>query len=93
MNQGPIIFVHLLNDYSGSPRVLSQVIKLCQHEGIETELYIGSKTAGFLDQVNNPKIYYAYRRSGIRLITLWYLCCQESSRPYNDVMSREVLWL
>ena len=36
-----IIFIHLLNDYSGSPKVLSQVINALQNQAYDIELYRG----------------------------------------------------
>ena len=46
-----IIFVHLLNDFSGSPKVLSQVINACNNNGKETVLYTGKGSEGFLDNL------------------------------------------
>ncbi len=46
-----IVFVHLLNDYSGSPKVLSQVIRVGQNSGYEVDLYTGRSEDGF-------KLYY-----------------------------------
>ena len=45
-----IIFFHLLNNYSGSPNVLSLVIKGLFEEGYKIELYT-SKNEGFLSDI------------------------------------------
>lgn len=57
-----IIFVHLLNDYSGSPKVLSQVIRVVQKNGCETELYTGKSKDGFLSGVSERHHHYFYKR-------------------------------
>ena len=45
-----IIFFHLLNNYSGSPNILSLVIKGLVEEGYKIELYT-SKNEGFLSDI------------------------------------------
>lgn len=65
-----IIFVHLLNDFSGSPRVLSQVIGMMRNKGADCELYVGSKGRGVLDEVQVPIRRFAYARFNNRWLTL-----------------------
>lgn len=65
-----IIFVHLLNDFSGSPRVLSQVIDMMRSKGADCELYVGSKGNGVLDEVQVPTRRFAYTRFNNRWLTL-----------------------
>lgn len=71
-----IVFVHLLNDYSGSPKVLSQVIDVVQRHNIDYELYIGNKKGeGFLSPFKSQS--YFYKRSNHRILTLFsYLFSQ-----------------
>lgn len=65
-----IVFVHLLNDYSGSPKVLSQVIKACQKDGHEVELYTGQSEDGFLSNLIENHHFYFYKRFDNKYITL-----------------------
>lgn len=65
-----IIFVHLLNDYSGSPKVLSQVIKAVQKNGRNIELYTGKGEDGFLSDLTNKHHFYFYKRFENKYLTL-----------------------
>lgn len=52
MNHLPRIFAfHLLNDRSGSPKVLSQLLKNWVTEGSEVHLYTSNQTNGFLSDI------------------------------------------
>lgn len=64
-----IVFVHLLNDNSGSPRVLSAVIKAIGSP--DDRLLLGSDGDGPLGQSAVAITCYWYRRSRIRLVTLF----------------------
>ncbi|MFT4801427.1 MAG: glycosyltransferase involved in cell wall biosynthesis, partial [Flavobacteriaceae bacterium] len=64
-----IIFVHLLNDFSGSPKVLSQVISTCKNEGIEMELFTGRSSKGFLSNCSPKHHFYFYKRFENRYFT------------------------
>jgi glycosyltransferase involved in cell wall biosynthesis len=48
-----IIAAHLLNDYSGSPKVLSQLLTGWTENGIETVLFTSEGKAGFLSNIKN----------------------------------------
>lgn len=68
-----IVFFHLWNDYSGSPKVLRQVIEIALIEGYNVDLYT-SKTEGFLSNIDG--VTYKnnrYRLSNFKLLTLWNL--------------------
>ncbi|WP_129211359.1 glycosyltransferase family 4 protein [Candidatus Pseudomonas adelgestsugas] len=65
-----IIFFHLLNDYSGSPKVLSQVIAAILKKGINVELFCGGGKNGFLSSVPCVQRQYFYRRFNSKYITL-----------------------
>ena len=58
------IFIHLLNDFSGSPKVLSQIIKTVQSNGRDLELYTCKSKGGFLSgiAVKHHKYYYKYSK-------------------------------
>lgn len=66
-----ILFTHLLNDLSGSPRVLRQVVDAMQGGG--TPLYLASSESdeGFLNDLPGVEAYYMpYHWSSSRLKTL-----------------------
>ncbi len=73
-----IIFIHLYNDRSGSPKVLSNVINLIsQSKKNDIRLYVGSQGAGFLSDVNVNTKTYRYKRYSNRIQTLFsYLFSQ-----------------
>lgn len=69
-----IIAIHLLNDYSGSPKVLMQLLKGWSKKSIETHLYTCSGKEEFLsnaDQVKNH--FYWYRLAKNPYLTLLFL--------------------
>lgn len=71
-----IVFAHLLNDSSGSPRVLCSTIAALRH-GPSARLFVGSDGDGPLSQAGIPITRYWYRRTGYRLLTLvTYLASQ-----------------
>jgi len=66
-----IIFFHLLNDYSGSPKVLSQVIETVSSEGADVELFLGGKGGdGFLSSAPCVQRRYFYKRFESKYLTL-----------------------
>jgi glycosyltransferase involved in cell wall biosynthesis len=65
-----IIFVHLLNDFSGSPKVLLQVINACNENEMPTVLYTGKGTDGFLNNKAHQHYYYYYKRFDNKILTL-----------------------
>lgn len=67
-----IIFFHLFNNYSGSPKVLRQIIEYFVGEGFSIVL-ITNRTEGFLSNIPNIKYNYVnYKWSENKLITLIY---------------------
>jgi glycosyltransferase involved in cell wall biosynthesis len=67
-----IVFIHLLNDRSGSPKVLSQTIKALKDQGYQTELLTSSHQDGFLTGVADTNRSLFYRRSENKFVTLFY---------------------
>jgi len=67
-----IIFIHLLNDRSGSPKVLSQTIKTLKDKGYCTEVLTSSHQDGFLSGVADTNRSLFYRRSENKFVTLFY---------------------
>ncbi len=70
-----IVAFHLLNDFSGSPKVLKQLLKGWQYNEIKTCLFI-NKTNGFLSDL--PQVdyhYFPYKFSNlvvVRIIRFFY---------------------
>lgn len=73
MKQSKVIFVHLYNDRSGSPKVLAQIITAIMLAGREGELLTSGHQDGFLTDVPVAKRTLFYRRSNHKWLTmLWY---------------------
>lgn len=66
-----IVFCHLLNDASGSPRVLRGVIKALCSESRRAKLFIGSAGRGVLEGCGIPVSRYWYSRSSHKIVTLF----------------------
>jgi len=72
-----VVFVHLLNDYSGSPKVLSQSINVISQLGYDVELWTANSDGGFLSGIVNKHHHFFYRRFQNRWLTLFsYLISQ-----------------
>lgn len=71
-----IVFAHLLNDNSGSPIVLREVIRHLAKRN-DAMLFIGSQGRGRLEESEAKIVRYWYRRSRFRIVTLFtYLFSQ-----------------
>jgi len=70
MKTRKIIFVHLLNDYSGSPKVLSQIIKIVKKHNCEVVLYTGKSGEGFLSKLTKNHYKFFYKRFNNKYLTL-----------------------
>lgn len=58
-----IVAIHLLNDYSGSPKVLMQLLKTWTRENIEAHLFTSGGSKGFLSdlpEVTRHLIWYRF---------------------------------
>lgn len=69
-----VIAAHLLNDYSGSPKVLMQLLKGWTKNNIETHLYTCSGREGFLSDI--PKVknhFYWYKFAKNPFVRLAFL--------------------
>lgn len=65
-----IVFAHLLNDFSGSPKVLLESIRACASRGLAGKLYVGSTGTGALSAAGIPSEPFPYARSRWRIVTL-----------------------
>ncbi|MDN5396074.1 MAG: glycosyltransferase, partial [Chryseobacterium sp.] len=57
-----IVAIHLLNDYSGSPKVLMQLLKAWTKNGIDTHLFTSGGRTGFLSDIPNVKNHFFWYR-------------------------------
>jgi len=85
-----IIFVHLLNDRSGSPRVLASAIRTLAGIPREARLYVGSDGSGCLDDVGIPIRKYWYRRTSLRLATLFSYAASQLSLFTRLLFARDI---
>lgn len=67
-----IIFVHLFNDRSGSPKVLLQTMRALSNAGYQVELFTSSHKGGFLDSAPGLRHTLFYRRHDNKWLTLLY---------------------
>lgn len=71
-NKRKIFFIHLLNDFSGSPKVLSQIIDIAHQDGHHLEIFT-SDSFGFLSSKSAKYNYISYQWSPNKLLTLFRL--------------------
>jgi len=65
-----IIFIHLLNDFSGSAKVLSQIVKSYKNKNHDVELFT-SKDEGFLSNIVDKHHNFFYKRFENKFLTLF----------------------
>jgi L-malate glycosyltransferase len=86
-----IVFVHLLNDRSGSPKVLLSVIKGWVREGHAARLFVGSgERGGCLDDAGVPTTRFWYRRGSHRLVTLFTYLGSQICLFFRLLLSRDI---
>jgi len=56
-----VVFAHLLNDYSGSPLILSSIIKGVREKGYEVDLFTCGENEGFLSNLEVNYYHFPYR--------------------------------
>lgn len=80
-NKTRVVCIHLLNDYSGSPKVLSQSVMALINAGVEVELLTGTGGDGFLSGLvaKHKHCHFFYKRFDNKLFILFsYLLSQLS---------------
>lgn len=66
-----VVCIHLLNNYSGAPKVLSQVVKNLNKLGNKVTLFTSGNSEGFLTNcLKNHKTYF-YKRFENKILTLF----------------------
>jgi L-malate glycosyltransferase len=90
-----IYFCHLLNDYSGSPKVLAHVIDICNKNNFELEVF-SSQTKGFLNISGIVYNTIPYQWSPIKLLTLLRLIwCQAALffKLLGKLQSKDIIYI
>ncbi len=72
MSYKKVVFIHLFNDRSGSPKVLSQSIQALHEKHIEVELITSHHKDGFLSNLPVPTYHLFYKRTENKFVTLAY---------------------
>lgn len=85
-----IVFCHLLNDASGSPRVLRGVIKALNSENRRAKLFVGSAGRGVLENCNIPVSRYWYCRSDKKIITMFTFLLSQFFLFFSLVSDRSI---
>lgn len=83
-----LVCVHLLNDFSGSPKVLSQVINAVSESNYDVDLYVGNASEGFLSKTAANTFTYRYNRSNNKFFTLMSLLRSQVHLAYKIVKYR-----
>jgi len=71
MKKEPIFVAHLLNDYSGSPRVLSEMINIYFQEGHEIHLFTSSGQGHLSNVKLTSRCVYEYYWNKNRIVTFY----------------------
>lgn len=87
-----IVFVHLNNDFSGSPKVLRDVINVANELNIPNKLYISnSSDYGFLSNTAKKVSHYWYKRIGKnRFLTFLLLCISQIHLLLKLLLDKEI---
>ncbi|MBO9497169.1 glycosyltransferase family 4 protein [Thalassotalea sp. G20_0] len=72
MSAQHFLLVHLYDDYSGSPKVLSDVASYLHENNCSFSIILGNASHGFLSDLNYEKRSYFYRRGENKIGTLFY---------------------
>ncbi|WP_373473244.1 glycosyltransferase family 4 protein [Sphingorhabdus lacus] len=66
------IFIHLLNDFSGSPRIINEKIDCYQKSGVDCFIVTGG-TNGFIRTSGYPHRIIPYKKHSNKMIWAWHL--------------------
>lgn len=67
-----LVFIHLFNDRSGSPKILSQVIHAVSRRGRAIDVLTSGHSDGFLSDLPGTRRKIFYRRSENKILTLFF---------------------
>ncbi|QUJ68209.1 glycosyltransferase [Photobacterium sp. GJ3] len=63
---------HLYDDFSGSPKVLSQLVNVLNNQELDNVSILGSSSSGFISKVSSSTERFFYKRSNNKALTLFY---------------------
>lgn len=72
MSLKKMVFIHLFNDRSGSPKVLAHVVRAAANNNILTEVLTSAEDDGFLSGIGDVQGKLFYKRSENKILTLAY---------------------
>ncbi len=102
-----IVFCHLLNDFSGSPKMLGHLINAIKSDITDDVLLVSSRSNGFLSELNCPVKHFHYRKghsnfsTGLRLLSAycqmfvlitWVLLVNRKKRDIALVCNTYLTW-
>ena len=87
-----IVFVHLNNDFSGSPKVLRDVVAVAEEVSIPYKLYVSnSSDYGFLsNSARNVSLFWYKRIGKNRLLTFLLLCISQMHLFVKLFLDKEI---
>jgi glycosyltransferase involved in cell wall biosynthesis len=85
-----VVFVHLFNDASGSPRVLREAIRTAVRIGYSVHLVVGSGGDGHLSLPGVPTTSYWYRRGRWRPATFFFYFASQVFLFWKLLFSRTI---
>ncbi|MGK5050956.1 glycosyltransferase family 4 protein [Janthinobacterium sp. RB2P8] len=85
-----IVFCHLLNDFSGSPKVLRDTISALKAREQEEKLYVSGDTDGFLTHCPVLRGKYWYVRSKNKFVTLFTFFFSQLCLFFNLLRDRDI---
>ena len=92
-----IIAFHLLNDRSGSPKVLSQILKHWSTKGYQLELYTSRHDDGFLSDIQGVKYHsgwYVFQSNPwVRLVYFIWSQILLMVRMWNNVNPNDIIYI
>ena len=85
-----IVFAHLFNDCSGSPRVLAEAIAVLTDGSGKARLYLGSDGSGCLTTPGIPVSRYWYRRTPYPILTFASYLLSQFVLMYRLFRARDI---
>lgn len=88
---------HLLNDFSGSPKVLSQLLKGWVANGYEVHLHTATNREGFLSEIQgvhyHDNRYYFHQNIILRLIALMWSQLRLITSMFRKVTKDDIIYI
>ena len=92
-----IFAFHLLNDYSGSPKVLSQLVKGWSKAGYTVVVHTSTKKTGFLSDITNVEYYdnnyIFYPSIPLRLFSMMWSQLMLIIKMYYKIDNNDIIYI